>query len=200
MYKDNIPQPDDILKTSQSDLLGNFQAIKTLIDVNHGTFGAADQGKHKFIQFPIQFANPVTSISEVALYSKNGAISAVPELFFRRSNNGDITEFTEGGNAANEGFSSTPSGFLLKWGFQDFPGDGALFRANTVVFNPAFPVFTNIFNIQMSTAILSTETDPRSVSYIIRDQITVLDFGIFTASYRNTGFSAFRVYYYAIGD
>ncbi len=45
-YQNNIPQPTDALSQSQSDILNNFAAIQTLIDVDHVDFANINQGKH----------------------------------------------------------------------------------------------------------------------------------------------------------
>jgi hypothetical protein len=57
-YQANIPQPGDLLSQSQSDLLNNFMALQTLIDINHVDFASGDQGKHKWVTFPVQGAIP----------------------------------------------------------------------------------------------------------------------------------------------
>jgi hypothetical protein len=69
-YNQSIPQPSDKLRNSQSDLLANFAAIKTLVDINHVTFDVADQGKHKFITFPQQGSTPSFLSGEMGLYNK----------------------------------------------------------------------------------------------------------------------------------
>ena len=43
-FQNNKPNASDFLSQSQDDILNNFGAIKTLVDVNHVTFDAADQG------------------------------------------------------------------------------------------------------------------------------------------------------------
>lgn len=58
-YNQNLPQATDAISDSQSGILGNFQAIKTLVDVNHVTFDdpSGNQGMHKFLQMPDLAAN-----------------------------------------------------------------------------------------------------------------------------------------------
>lgn len=113
-YNQNIPQANDALKVSQSDILSNFAEVFTFFGVNHQNFGQVGQGKHRFVQMPVQAVAPATLITEVALYCANGAISGVPELFFRPPNNGVQYAFTEGINAT-QGWTRLPSGLVIKW-------------------------------------------------------------------------------------
>lgn len=113
-YNQNIPQPTDALKVSQQDILDNFLQLYTFFGVNHQNFGEIDSGKHKFLQMPVQVADPATNATEVAFYSKIGADSGIPELCFRRDTNGTVIPFTEGVNAT-QGWSRLPSGLVMKW-------------------------------------------------------------------------------------
>jgi len=114
-YNNAIPAAGDLLSQSQADIQDNFAALKTLIDVNHGTFAAADEGKHKHITLPEQGADPTTLANEKAMYAKQSALSGVSELFIRNESDGTVTEFTSSTQAAS-GYTRLPSGILLKWG------------------------------------------------------------------------------------
>ena len=70
-YNPNIPQATDTLNSSQGDLLANFMAIQTLIDVNHYDFASANQGKHMFVTMPVQTQSPGTALGEMALFTMN---------------------------------------------------------------------------------------------------------------------------------
>lgn len=144
-YNNNIPLPGDQISVSQADLLNNFVALQTLIDVNHVDFASADQGKHKWVSFPQQGANPSTLATEVALFSKVSALSAVPELFFRNANNGAVYEFTSSQNDI-AGFTRFPSGILIKWGYSS--ADGQEITVYPVGAN--IPVFANVYSAQVS--------------------------------------------------
>lgn len=117
-YDQNIPQATAKLKNSQPKIKDNFQALKTLIDVNHGTFGAADQGKHKFVTMPEQSPNgPATSADEMALYTK--AVAGVTQMFLRRENvvaTGAEIDFTSATANSSNGTLTLPCGIILKWG------------------------------------------------------------------------------------
>ncbi len=147
-YQENIPQPTNRLKDSQSDLLANFQAIKQLVDVNHSTFGSATEGKHIFVNFPTGTPTKNTlSTPEVALYSKNGAQSGVPELYFQANNLAADSgyAFTESLKATN-GWTRLPSGIVLKWGTSSITSRNNL---ETITFPVAgnIPVFTAIYTV-----------------------------------------------------
>lgn len=144
-YNANIPQPSDTPSLSQSQLLGNFQAIQTLIDVNHEDFASGNQGKHKFIEFPIQSPVPVTSGGEVGLYCQTSTYTSNPELVFSHQSGAGIVEFTSSLQAAN-GWSYLPSGILLKWGNSTANGSA------TINFPVAatIPVFNNVFAVLLT--------------------------------------------------
>lgn len=144
-YNNAIPQSTDELKNSQSDLLANFQAIKTLVDVNHVTFDdpTGDQGKHKYLTMPEQSSNPTTAVSEMALFTQLASITSKNEMALRKESNGSVLPFTASTlsntpapAALSSGFSYLPSGFILQWG----SSTGLAGGVNTITFAaPAFP-------------------------------------------------------------
>lgn len=141
-YLTTIPAATDVPATSQAQILANFQAIKTLVDVNHGTFSAADQGKHKHVSLPEQAASPATAVNEVALFARQSALTGIAELCIRNENNGTVYEITSVGI----GWTRLPSGILLKWGTTVANG------ATTITFPVAanIPVFTAVVAAQVS--------------------------------------------------
>ena len=145
-YNQNIPQPTDALSQSQADLLANFQALKTLIDVNHGTFGAITEGKHEKVTFPAG-VDPVVAAGDIALYSKD--VAGTSQLFIKRGALAGV-QFTDQGLAANPGWARLPSGILLKWGLTNMAAAGL----NTYTFPVAatIPAFATIFSVMVSTA------------------------------------------------
>lgn len=163
-YKPDIPQSSDVLSSqSQADFLENFKQIKIVIDINHVTFDATNdgQGKHKFITLPVTATNPAILDDECSLFTKTVTVYDTPthtinrsELFLQKKTAGVPVEITGGGNVTDNaaatqplmesGWSRLPSGLLMKWcGGVFFPGPN-----NTVgiVFNADVtgPAFTNI--------------------------------------------------------
>jgi hypothetical protein len=132
-YQNNIPQGNQRLSDSQGDLLANFQAIKQLIDVNHATFGNANEGKHNFVSLPSQSGDPVTLASEMALYTK--LVTGVPQMFLRNQTNGSVVNFTSATASPTNGSTTLPSGIIIKWG----SGTTAAGGSQTVTFATAFP-------------------------------------------------------------
>lgn len=120
-YNANIPQATDQLSQSQLDLLNNFQSINTFVNVNHVGFNVANQGKHKFVEFPVQSPAPTTIAGEVGLYCRQSTITNQPELVFSHQlgstapTSAKIVEFTSAG-WSNPGWCRLPSGILIKWG------------------------------------------------------------------------------------
>ena len=144
-YNANIPQPTDQLSVSQADILNNFMAIKTLIDVNHVDFsGGANQGKHFFIEFPIQSPVPTTAAGEVGLYSQTSTLTSQPELVFSKQSGTSVYEFTSSGQLANGGWVRSPSGILMLWGTGG-PGAAGAYTVTYPV-NASTPVFAFVYS------------------------------------------------------
>lgn len=142
-YNANIPQPTDQLSTSQSDILNNFQALKTLIDVNHVDFANANQGKHSFIEFPVQSPVPMTAAGEVGLYCQTSTLTSQPELVFSKQSGTSVYEFTSSGQLTNGGWVRHPSGILMKWGTGG-PGSAGSYTITFPV-NSATPVLASAY-------------------------------------------------------
>lgn len=162
-YQANIPLSSDKFKDSQSDINGNFQAIKTLIDVNHETFGASGEGKHKWVALPVQGSAPTTAAGEVAIYSTTSSLTGVPELSIRAESAGTAFEFTSKTEGTN-GWTRLPSGILLKWGTTSTltAGDNTI----TLPTGASIQAFATIYNIQISAQSDSgTPADPNSAMY-----------------------------------
>ncbi len=89
-YNQNIPQPADQLKNSQAELLENFAQIKTLIDINHETFGSANEGKHRFINLTNQTAvgDVASAANQISIFERvpiTATIGTGQQVFVVRS-------------------------------------------------------------------------------------------------------------------
>jgi len=146
-YNNNIPQSTDKIKDSQAALLANFQALKQLIDINHGTFSAADEGKHKWVTMPNQAAAPATGAAEIALYAK--LVGGASQLFMRKESSGAESNFTSATTSTTNGTTTLPSGIIIKWGRATSDAAGL----STVTFTTAFP--TGILTAYAVTATVS---------------------------------------------
>lgn len=93
-----IPQPNDIISTSQSELLENFTQLNTVFGVNHVAFDAAssDKGKHKFVTMVQQATSPTSQANEYLMYSKE--LSGKAEIYVKPQNNADEYLFTKSGS------------------------------------------------------------------------------------------------------
>ncbi len=64
-YNPSIPNPGDLLSTSQGDIKDNFSSANTSFGVDHYAFSdlTANNGKHKFVTTPVPspVAHPVTA-------------------------------------------------------------------------------------------------------------------------------------------
>lgn len=160
-YNANVPQPTDLLSQSQSDLLNNFQALQTLIDVNHVDFASGDQGKHKWVTFPVQAAIPPAGsgfgAGELGLYNAVNATTTKSELYINKTNQATVVQIpstasilSQNSNPGlnSQGWSYLPSGMVLYWG--SFTGVTGL---NVVTLNtapPFGPTLTAIASVQLT--------------------------------------------------
>lgn len=139
-YNNAIPASTDSLQVDQPAMLANFQAIQTLIGINHVNFNTGNQGKHNVVEFPAPTTFAGTSAGEVALFAVTSTLTGNPELAFQHQTNATAYEFTS--RVANTtGWARLPSGILLKWGIATVTGLG------TITFPVAAtnPVFTSAF-------------------------------------------------------
>lgn len=198
-YTNNVPQANQRIKDTQSPIQQNFVEIQNLITVNHGDFGAADAGKHKFVQFPQQSAAASTAALEMAMYAKNSTLTSQTELYIRRPSNGTEIEFT-GASATGNGWTILPSGLLLKWGTQSYtlPQTSG---SKTITFPVAatIPVFnTAPFQVFLTISGSIAGTDNNAFAYYITSTTTTFTIGLWprTGSSFN---SSFQIRYLAMG-
>jgi len=128
-YNENTPADiNETFSVSQPKIKENFTAIKTLIDINHGTFDAGDEGKHNFVSLPqgtVSATFPLkTETDEMAIYCKTDGTN--PALFVRKHDQtvGVVTNdinFTTAG-LTSPGWCRLPCGLLMKWGISTANG------------------------------------------------------------------------------
>lgn len=185
-YNSTIPTATDLLSQSQDDILNNFTGLKTLIDINHVTFDVGDQGKHAFIEFPVQSPVPTTGAGEVGLYSQTSALTGNPELVFSHESAGSTYEFTSA--VKNEtGYMTLPSGIIMKW------GSGTV-NANTTAVatfsnGAGITAFTTVYNVQ-----ITREGSTGSTGVIYYQSYTTTNVTVF-----NTADSSKKFFYLVIG-
>jgi len=134
------PDPTDIKGQSQAVLKTNFTAIKTLIDVNHVTFDAVGEGKHKQLNLPTQAAAPSTAAAEFALYTIGAGAAAA--LTLRKPSDGAEIDLTTVPTVS----TTLSNGLIIKWGTGSM-GAGVNTSA-AIVFATQFP--TGVFSCQVT--------------------------------------------------
>lgn len=149
-YQANIPQATDALSQSQLDIQNNFGAIQTLIDVNHVDFASADQGKHKWVTFPVQGSAPSFNIGELGLYNLAYAPTSRNELFVTNAV-GSSYPITASYINTNVGWTYLPSGMLMVWGFGTITVGGSIVVAYSSI--PNFPGFAVSASIPQITRV-----------------------------------------------
>lgn len=129
-YFDNIPLATEAPADTRPKFVQNFQAIKTLVGIDHKNFGDAQEGKHDKVTLPVRVMPPVGG-AEVILYS--ATVSGDAHLFIRSlTKNIDIMD---GSNTA-QGWARLGTGLLVKW------GNLITTPVSTVALNSFGPAFT----------------------------------------------------------
>jgi len=149
-YNATIPKPTDALQDSQGDILDNFAAIKLFVDVDHKTFGDANQGAHAKVTLPDFAAAATFTGTNAGIYAQTSTLTTKNELYSHVTGRTDVP-FTAsyGDETATQGWAYLPSGILLKWGTASKTGlaQSVFFEKNVGV----IPEFTEIYNVQVST-------------------------------------------------
>lgn len=195
-YQNNIPQPSDLLSDSQSDLLGNFQAIQALIDVNHYDFGTANQGKHFMVSMPPQSPAPTFAAGEVGLYAFLNPTTSQNELYINKTNQSTVTQIpatastlslTSAPVQGTAGFSYLPSGIYITWGSTTVNG-------NTLITLPT-PTPNQILSVQLTPA--SGTSSYVNAQVVLNNIVNKSTFNVVGTI--NGSSSAVLCYYFVIG-
>ncbi len=154
-YSPNIPQPTDKPSNSQPLILQNFQAIQDALKANHQDFNSGvDTGKHTVVDFLLQSAPPVADPGNFTMFNLFDTLLGRNELFIINSAGntdsmtGSVLSTTPSPGNNSDGFTSIPSGIIMKWGNATNIGIGI----NTLSFPVAadIPAFTQCFNVTVS--------------------------------------------------
>ena len=146
MALNDVPLAGQTLAVTRAPINQNFTTINTAFLVNHVEYGLADQGKHKFLQFPQQAAAPATAATELAMYTKD--VTGSPQLFIRRQSSGTEIDFTSATTAV-DGQTTLPSGITFKWNTVAGTGNTAVAITFTT------PFTTACYNVQVTSNIAS---------------------------------------------
>lgn len=173
-YNNSIPQANDLISQSQSQILTNFSQLYSVFAQDHIEYDdstAADRGKHKQVTLKELSAGPATTATEIALYTKD--VSGTTRLFYRTPSSGDEIQMTGPITAAQNGTCLLASGIKIVWGRDTIAG-GAVTKA--VTFVSAFSGTPYMINAT-PYANLATGDSPR-------------EFGVLNSSIALGGFTA----------
>jgi hypothetical protein len=97
-YLPNIPIATQTLKSSQPQILSNFQTSNSVYGVDHYdyTVTGTDLGHHKNVTMPVLVTPPTPSANQFTIYSKT--VSGSSELFAKRDGFPTEYQLTSGGN------------------------------------------------------------------------------------------------------
>lgn len=156
-YNANIPQADDILANSQSQLLANFQAL--------ASFGEG------YADFPVQGAAPSLGGGDTGLYTLSNATTSANEMYIVKPSvdapSNVAMSASKMSNTAMascvNGWTYLPSGLLMKWGQFQITANGS--TTVNVSSTSGGPNFNQTFMATVSP-ILTTGTTPTFVANI----------------------------------
>src|SRR5215831_9634159 len=157
-YNPLIPQSTDQPSISQGDLLNNFGAIQTLIDVDHVDFANINAGQHNKVTLPVQGVAPAFAPGTLGIYNLPFATTARNELFVTDAA-GASTPITASLSGGVSGWTYLPTGMKMIW------GQGTILAGNstvTVLFSSVagFPGFsTSALGIQLTRINTATSTN-----------------------------------------
>lgn len=100
-YNPSIPQPNDFLSVSQTQISRNFSIIGQQFSFDHVSLDdAADEfrGRHKKVTYVEQSADPTTAANDYSLYTKDD--SGLPELYGRNESDGTVVKWTKNGRVS----------------------------------------------------------------------------------------------------
>lgn len=190
-YNPNIPQANDLISTSQGDLLTNFGQIDDGVSVGiandhvsltDGT--ATNRGRHANIRFVEQAGDPATPVDQVGLYAKD--TGGVPRLYIREESSGTVYQLNGATpTVANPGTTWLPGGLILNY------GSAALGANSQVTYNFATAFPNNVFSI--TTAVQANAVVSDADHYI--RTIALANFAV-----RNPTGQAWTLHYIAIGN
>jgi hypothetical protein len=155
MALQDVPQPNQTLNATQNPIRQNFIDIDVGVAADHITLATgADSGKHAKVRFVQQAVDPLTTPTEMAMYTKDTGLG-IQQIFIRKQNNGALFPFTQTSstgitqNGASSGWSYLPSGIILKWGRFTTAGGTVTINTNAAwaVGNPAY---TSVFSVQLT--------------------------------------------------
>jgi hypothetical protein len=191
----NVPTASQTLASSQSLIQANFATIDTAFTVNHVSYndGSGNQGKHAFIQFPVQALAPVAAPGDISLYNQNSSLTGLNELYIVKADATTKTPMTAS-HQAPTGWTYLPSGVLMKWGTTSTISSSEPF-SYTFPVSSSTPVFTTIFTVMLTT---SDSNPPFSGAVAV--QTSSLSTTGFSVIYNGTASGTTVVNYLAIGN
>ncbi len=146
---------------SQPKITENFEAISTLVQVNHVDFNDSDEGKHKFVTMPEQTVTPTMLANEASLYTKDDG--TIPQLFWKNELAIAEVQFSDSSPnivSAVKNDWDFVDGFKIRFGVVTHTG-----TSTPVVFSTVFPTTAHIVNITpIGSAGLITGWNAQSLS------------------------------------
>lgn len=162
--------------TAVNDNFGNYNGVTS---VNHGAPNSSVQGKHTFVEMPVQSTPPTTLSGEGGLFTQSAGSPSQSEMFYQRDSNATNYQMTGPFLGSTSGYTTLFGGVIFQWAAGSMSTGGS---ANT--FPLAFP--NACFGVVAVPVAGSVQT------------VTV-------TSFSKTGFAAFGsaasgIFYFAIGN
>lgn len=182
-FDSTIPNPGDPIDQSQPQLLANFGAMYSAMQVNHIAMNLQDAGRHNQLLLTT-VGDPTTATDEIALYQKIGT-SSVPQLFFRPASNATPIQLTyqttirhdaANGSSQNQSYMAGP--YIMLFGTINKVTNGQMFTYSTYYPNITFSTPPQVFIMPAIPDFNPAKYFPSFFVYLSPNNITITDFQI----------------------
>lgn len=146
-YTIDIPATNNDPSVDQPPMKINTNSIKSIIDVDHFSFGNNNGGFHKKVTMFNSVA-PALAGGDLALFAKaDGGQSVLWAVNSSTSGIGGLPLFTGPAQGATPGYSSIYGGIKLQWGFVTNPGVSGIVNFPNVTSPFSVAVFSLTFGV-----------------------------------------------------
>jgi hypothetical protein len=165
MALNDVPQSGQTLGATQNPIRQNFLTLENSFIVDHVDYGAAGQGKHNKITFPVQGSAPAFLAGEMGLFNQNAVPTSTSDIWVARGTATPypMTGFANGTISSNQAtfWTYLPSGMLMIGGYNTTSANVVTITFGSTAAGGlnSFPGFSSFIG-----SITSTRIDPSGTS------------------------------------
>jgi hypothetical protein len=114
-FTSNVPIGTQTLGQTVNAINNNFGNYNGLTAVNHGAPNSSNQGKHLFVEMPVQATPPTTLSGEGGLFTQTVGSPSASQLFYQKDGNATNFQMTGPMSAGSSGYTTLFGGLILQW-------------------------------------------------------------------------------------